>query len=129
MKQIQYDVFHYLFGIWYNTPKHSSKLTVVSKLGYQQSRFDEYCQTWVYLYLYKRCFCKLSFSEWHEFMSHYEINNIENVHEKCNIGYDGTEITNPCAKKLQLIASFRDWFLHIDLIKCNPINIKKMNWI
>lgn len=132
MKQIQYDVFHYLFGIHYNHPRHVNKLIIVSKLGYQQSHFDEYCQTWPYLYLYKRVFCQYSLSEWHTFMLQYIIQNNENVKEKANVGFDGTETTNPNRKKLLLMTAFRDWFLHTDLSQnkiMDNICFKKMNQI
>ena len=50
MKSIQYGIFKELFGVNYRTRRNKKKIEVISKYGYQNSVFDEHCQTWVYLY-------------------------------------------------------------------------------
>jgi hypothetical protein len=115
MRKIQYDTFHYLFGIRYNHKRHSNKLKIISKFGYQQSTFDEHCQTWIYLYLYKRFYCGLSIGQWKYFMRNYTATPQQMkkaVKIKSSIGYDGMEMSNPYRKLLKLITQFRDWFLH-----------------
>ena len=110
MKEVQYNVFKYLFGE--NYERNPSKLIIISKQGYQDSLFDEYCQTWIYLYLYMRCYNKYTILDWNQFMSKYSIVN-HNFKENTNLGFTGTEMHNKNRLKLELITRFRKWFLNI----------------
>jgi len=118
MKNVLYDLLHMLFGIRYDHKKHAKKLMIVSKVGYQQSIFDEYCQTWVYFYLYKRFFCNYSVDNWKSFMKGFSATKKKSkvITEKHTVGFDGLEACNPYRKTLELITCFRDWFMHTSMI-------------
>lgn len=118
MRSLLYNLLQLLFGIRYDVKKHSKKLKVISKRGYQQSVFDEYCQTWVYFYLYKRFFCNYSVDDWTSFMQHYAHTPkkaIKGAPEKYTVGFNGLEMSNPYRKRLELITEFRDWFMHTSM--------------
>ena len=115
MKEIQYSVFNYLFGIDYRLRRNKKKIIVVSHNGYQQSDFDEYCQTWIYLFLYLRRYKHLSISEWKSFMNQFECTFPTNTTTKENtsLGFTGRELSNPHCHKMELISLFQTWFLSL----------------
>lgn len=119
MRAIQYRIFKYLFRQDYEENSHL--LTIVTKLGYQHSMFDEYCQTWVYLYLYKRVLLGYSVEDWNQFMANFvsceDLNvnetdvKLKKSREKTHLGYTGVELTNKNRHALSLITKFREWYL------------------
>ena len=118
LKDVLYNTLHLLFGVRYNQKRYAKKLTVVTTVGYQQSVFDEYCQTWVYFYLYKRLFCEYSVDDWKSYIKGYSrkkrrVNT--DIDEKHAVGFDGLEASNPYRKRLKLITHFRDWFMHTSM--------------
>lgn len=118
MKNVLYNLLNLLFGIRYNQKRYAKKLTVVSKIGYQQSIFDEYCQTWIYFYLYKRFFCGDSLDDWNAYIARFSPKKRHMkkcIEEKHTIGFDGFEASNPYRKMLDLITRFRDWFMHTSM--------------
>lgn len=116
MRRVQYKTFQKLFGVDYI--KEHEKLIIVSKYGFQNSVFDEYCQTWIYFYLYMRRIHCLSVQEFNCFMKNIvDVCGTEeeslNMDEKKSLGYTGLELTNQNRKCLFLITNFRKWFLNI----------------
>lgn len=126
MRPVLHNLLFLLFGVRYNLRSNAQKLQVVSKCGYQQSVFDEYCQTWVYFYLYKRFFCNYSIHDWKKFIRRYSHDNEKcgELVEKHSIGFHGLELSNPYRKRLELITKFRDWFMHTSMRRKE---FKKMN--
>ena len=126
MKSIQYGIFKELFGIDYRTRRNKKKIEVISKYGYQNSVFDEHCQSCVYLYFYMRCCKNFTVKQWHLFMDSLKTpeeqtkNNKENSinpKEKTSLGFTGNELSNPNRYRFEMITIFHNWFTSIPIIK------------